>query len=126
LLELFFSRIGTQWALVLPHKILHFESRSTVTHQPATRKTCVCLIVADWTKYHERPVKFSIWPVTEHSLWFGRRVFFTIMQLKGPHFVLNRLCGIIKNVRVLSQQGKYYCTGLLNPLPSPVKKNLFL
>ena len=32
------SRIGTPWALVSPHKILNFESKSTETHTPQSGK----------------------------------------------------------------------------------------
>ena len=34
-----------------PHKIVYFESKSTVNHHPETRKTKVILLVADWRGY---------------------------------------------------------------------------
>ena len=35
----FMNTVGTLWALVSLHKILSFESKSTETQHPATRKT---------------------------------------------------------------------------------------
>ena len=41
----FINRYGSPSIPVSPHKILHCESKSTVTHHPVAMKTCVCLIV---------------------------------------------------------------------------------
>ena len=76
--DFFHELVGTPWAMVSFHKVLYFESQSTVTHHPTTRKTGVSLFVADWLKYlasysDKCSVQFLIWPVddSKKSSWIS-------------------------------------------------------